>query len=48
MRAILNAVPYLDRSEAVDFVPDHEVVVPAAQELALMEADRIRSGKFTG
>ncbi len=48
IRVILNAVPYLDRSESVDFVPDPEIVVPAAQELALMEADRIRSGKFTG
>ena len=48
MRVMLNAVPYLNRCESVDFVPDHEVVVPAAQELALMEADRIRGGKFTG
>ena len=48
IRVILNAVPYQDRSDSVDFVPDHDIVVPAAQELALMEADRIRSGKFTG
>jgi polyphosphate kinase 2 len=48
MRLILNAVPYQDRSSEVDFVPDPEVVVSGSQELALMEADRIRSGKFTG
>ena len=48
MRAILNAVPYPGRAEDVDLVPDPEIVIPAAQELALMEADRIRSGKFTG
>jgi len=47
MRVILNAVDYDGRSTEVDFVPDPEIVVPAAQELALMEADRIRKGKFT-
>ena len=31
----------------IDFVPDSEVVVPAAQEIVLMEAERIRSGRFT-
>lgn len=29
-------------------VPDPDVVVPAVHGLALMEAERIRSGKFTG
>ena len=48
MSVMLNAVDYPDRSPAVDFVPDPEVVLSAAQELSLMEADRIRSGKFTG
>jgi polyphosphate kinase 2 len=47
MRVILNAVSYEGRGTDVDFVPDPEVVVSAAQELALMEAERIRSGKFT-
>ena len=48
MRVMLNAVPYEGRDLAVDLVPDPEIVLSAAQELALMEADRIRSGKFTG
>jgi polyphosphate kinase 2 len=48
MRVILNAVPYEGRGADVDFVPDPDIVLSAAQELALMEADRIRSGKFTG
>ena len=48
MRVILNAVPYEDRATDVDFVPDPDIVVSAAQEIALMEADRIRSGKFVG
>ena len=48
MRVILNSVDYDDRATDVDFVPDPEVVVPAAQEIAVMEAQRIRSGKFAG
>ncbi|MBU3750093.1 MAG: polyphosphate kinase 2 [Mycobacterium sp.] len=48
MRVILQAAPYEGRAADVDFVPDPEVVVPGAHELALMEAERIRSGKFTG
>ncbi|MCV7194018.1 polyphosphate kinase 2 [Mycolicibacterium brumae] len=47
-RVILNAVNYSGRGDDVDFVPDPNIVIPAAQELALMDADRIRSGKFTG
>ena len=46
----IQARPGADLRHAtdVDFVPDPDVVVSAAQEIALMEADRIRSGKFTG
>ena len=47
IKVILGAVPYGDRSGDIDFVPDPEVVVPGAHELSLMEADRIRSGKFS-
>jgi polyphosphate kinase len=47
MRVILNALDYEGRSGDLDFVPDPRVVVPAAQELVLMDADRIRSGSFT-
>ena len=47
MRVILNAVDYDDRATDVDFVPDPEVVLSGAQELGLMEAERIRSGEFT-
>jgi len=48
MRVILNAVPYEGRSSEVDFVPDPDIVVTGANELSLMEAERIRSGKFAG
>jgi len=47
MRVILNSVDYAGRNPEIDFVPDPEVVVPAAQEIVLMEAERIRSGRFT-
>ncbi len=46
MRVILGAVDYEDRDSAIDFVPDREVVVSGAREVELMEADRIRRGKF--
>ncbi len=48
IKVILDAVPYDGRSAEIDFVPDPQIVVPGAHELSLMEADRIRSGKFTG
>lgn len=48
IRAILNAVPYEGRAEGLDLVPDPDIVIPGAHELALMEAERIRNGKFTG
>ncbi len=47
IKVILDAVPYGDRSTEIDFVPDPAVVVPGGHELHLMEADRIRSGKFS-
>ena len=46
MRVILDAVDYEGRAADVDFVPDPAVVVSGAHEVELMEADRIRSGKF--
>jgi polyphosphate kinase 2 len=47
MKAILNAVDYEGRNPELDFVPDPEVVVSAAQELALLDAERIRNGRFS-
>ena len=46
MRVMLNAVPYEGRSPEVDFVPDPAIVVSGAEELARMEAERIRAGQF--
>ena len=43
---ILDAVDYEDRNPELDFVPDPEIVVSGAHEVELMEAERIRGGKF--
>jgi polyphosphate kinase 2 len=48
MKMILDAVDYADRSEKLDFVLDQEIVVSGARELEVMEAQRAKSGKFTG
>jgi polyphosphate kinase len=47
MRVMLNAVAYDGRAPDLDFVPDPALVLSGAQELGLMEAERIRGGKFT-
>lgn len=47
MRAILDAVDYENRDLSIDFVPDPEIVVSGAREVELMEAERIRKGKFS-
>jgi len=48
MKVILDAVDYADRNEELDFVLDDTVVVSGAREIEIMEAQRARSGKFTG
>lgn len=45
MKVILNSVPYEKESD-LDFVPDHNVVYSGAREIELMEAQRLREGKF--
>jgi len=47
IKVILNAVDYEDRNPDLDFVPDPEIVISGPQEIMLMEAQRIRSGRFT-
>ena len=48
MKVILNAVDYADRDTSLDWVPDPKVVVSGPEEISLMEAERIRKGRFTG
>ena len=47
MKVILNSVPYEDRNPDLDFAPDPEIVISGARELELMEAERLRHGKFS-
>ncbi len=46
IKVILNSVPYQRLDPSLDFVPDPEIVISGARELELMEAERLRSGKF--
>src|SRR5919107_4065345 len=48
MKVILNAVDYKDRKQDLDFTPDPRIVVAGADEVALMQDERKRSGKFIG
>jgi len=46
MRVILNSVPYERGNTELDYVPDHNIVYSGAREIELMEAQRLREGKF--
>ncbi|MEZ5373073.1 MAG: hypothetical protein R2704_10095 [Microthrixaceae bacterium] len=46
IKVMLNSVDYEGRSTELDFVPDPKVVLSGAHEVELMEADRLREGKF--
>ena len=46
MKVILNAIDYKNRSPSLDFTLDSRIVVPGTEEIALMEAERRRSGSF--
>lgn len=47
MRVILNSVPYERGNMDLDYVPDSDVVISGSREVEQMDAERIRSGKFT-
>jgi len=46
MKIILNSAPYDRGDSEIDFVPDPDVVISGSRELEMMEAQRLRSGKF--
>ncbi len=46
MKVILNSVPYDRGDRELDYVPDPNVVISGSRELEMMEAQRLRSGKF--
>ena len=47
MRVILNSVPYDRLNADLDFVPNPEIIISGSRELEMMEAQLLRSGKFT-
>ncbi len=47
MKVILNSVPYERLNPDLDFVPDPKIVISGAREVELMEAERVKKGKFT-
>jgi polyphosphate kinase 2 len=47
IRVILNTVNYAGRNLELDFTPDPDIVVPGAEEIALMETERAQCGRFS-
>ena len=48
MKTIINSVPYQRGDENLDFVPDPNVVISGPREVEIMEAVRLKRGKFKG
>jgi polyphosphate kinase len=48
IKVVLNAVDYKGRDPDLDFTPDPGIVVPGAEEVALMRVERRQNGRFTG
>ena len=48
MKVILNAVPYKRLNPELDYVPEPNIVVSGSRELELMEAQRLKQGRFVG
>ena len=46
MKTILNSVPYERLDSQLDFVPNSKVVYSGAHEIEIMEAQRLRKGRF--
>jgi len=46
MKTILNSVPYERADSDLDFVPNSKVVYSGAHEIEIMEAQRLREGRF--
>ena len=48
MKVILGAVDYKERDPDLDLLPDPRIVVPGREEIAMMQAELRRNGRFTG
>jgi polyphosphate kinase 2 len=47
IKVILNAVDYEGRDADLDLAPDPDIVLSGTHEIALMDAERVRSGRFS-
>ena len=48
LKVILNSVDYEGRDESLDYSLASDIVISGAREMEIMEAQRAKSGKFTG
>jgi polyphosphate kinase 2 len=48
IKVILGAVDYKERNPDLDLAPDPQIVVPGRDEIAMMQAEFRRTGRFTG
>jgi len=46
IKSILNHVPYERLDPELDFVPNPDIVISGSREIEIMEAQRLRGGKF--
>jgi len=46
LRVLLNSVPYDRMNNDLNYIPDPDIVISGAREIEIMEADRIKRGKF--
>ena len=48
LKVILNSVDYKDRDEDIDYSVDPKIVISGAREIEIMDAQRLKNGKFIG
>ncbi len=46
LKIILNSVNYEDRDQSLDFALNNDIVISGAREIEIMDAQRMRSGKY--
>ena len=46
MKLILSRIPYRGRSRSLDFRPDPDIIIPGDREMAIMEKQRRKTGRF--
>jgi len=46
IKLILSRIPYRGRSRSLDFRPDPDIIIPGDKEMAIMEKQRRKTGRF--